>query len=215
MELFDVSNTLFTIGGQGVSFIELFAVLLGISCVFMATRGKVLNFWLGYLYNIFLFFMFMQKHLFSSMLLQPVSFVINIFGHYRWTHPKENEKDKANQLKITLLTNKERVLYIGVIVVFTFAWGLVLANLHNWFSIFPPARTPYLDACVTGLILMAQFLSAKKKLDCWALWFSVNVTNTILYISVGLKFMPIVSASYLLLAFFGFRMWRKKMNEEC
>ncbi len=45
-QLFNISNTLFTIGGQGVSLLELIAVLSGLTCVFMAVRGKVLNFWM-------------------------------------------------------------------------------------------------------------------------------------------------------------------------
>ena len=102
--MFSIDNVLFTLGGQGVSLLELLAVTAGLSCVFLATRGKVLNFWVGYLYNILLFFMFLQKHLYSSMLVQPISFIINFFGHYRWTHPAQNEKDRKEQLKITVLT---------------------------------------------------------------------------------------------------------------
>lgn len=211
--MFSIDNILFTLGGQGVSLLELLAVTAGLSCVFLATRGKVLNFWVGYLYNILLFFMFLQKHLYSSMLVQPISFVINFFGHYRWTHPANNEKDNKDQLKITLLTNGERVKLIGIVVIFTLVWGLLLSKLNVWWpDVFPMARTPYLDAFVTAFILLAQYLSAQKKLDCWGAWLVVNCTNITLYIKAGLVFMPLVSAGYLVLAFFGFAMWRKQMK---
>ena len=121
--MFSLENVIFSIGGQGISLLELLAVIAGLSCVFLATRGKVLNFWMGYLYNILLFFMFLQKHLYSSMLIQPVSFVINFFGHHRWTHPKKGEENKKHQLKVTLLSNKERVLYALLIGAFTVVWG--------------------------------------------------------------------------------------------
>lgn len=210
--MFSIENTIFSIAGQGVSFLELIAVLAGLSCVFLATRGKVLNFWIGYLYNILLFFMFMQKHLYSSMLIQPVSFVINFFGHHRWTHPGENEKDRKEQLKVTILTNKERLKFIGIVLLFTIVWGFFLSKLDLiWPDLFPMARQPFLDAFVTAFILLAQYLSAQKKLDCWGAWLIVNVTNITLYVKAGLAFMPIVSAGYLILAFFGFAMWRKQM----
>ncbi len=211
---FSLDNILFSIAGQAISYLEFTAVFLGLTCVFFATRGKVLNFWFGYAYNFMLFFMFMQKHLYSNMLLQPVSIIINIFGHYRWTKPKANEKDKKDQLKVTLLTNKERVFYLGIVLIFTLLWGMFLSNVHTWWEIFPKARAPYLDSFVTGFILLAQYLSAQKKLDCWGAWLVVNITNITLYIVAGLKFMPLVSATYLILAFFGFAMWRKKMKEE-
>ena len=120
--MFSIDNIIFSVGGQGVSLLEFVAVLSGLLCVFCATRGKVLNFWVGYLYNILLFVMFMQKHLYSSMLLQPISFAINFFGHYRWTHPKEGEKNKKSELKVSVLTNKERLMYLGIVALFTLCW---------------------------------------------------------------------------------------------
>ena len=213
--IFDINNIFFTIGGQGISFLEFFAVLTGLSCVFLASRGKVANFWIGYLYNILLFMMFMQKNLYSSMLIQPISLIINLFGHYRWTHPRENEKDGKSLLKITLLTGRQRIIILCQVAIFAFFWGLLLSKLNvYWPDLFPMARQPYLDAFVTVMILLAQLLSAQKKLDCWAIWFIVNTTNGILYIKAGLAFMPIVACGYLILAFFGFRMWRIKWIEE-
>ena len=213
--MFSIDNILFTLGGQGVSLLELLSVTAGLSCVFLATRGKVLNFWVGYLYNILLFFMFLQKHLYSSMLVQPISFVINFFGHYRWTHPAQNEKDRKEQLKISILTNRERLGLLAVVAAFTVCWGFLLSKLNIWWpDIFPMARAPFLDAFVTAFILLAQYLSAQKKLDCWGAWLVVNVTNITLYIKAGLVFMPLVSAGYLILAFFGFAMWRKQMKAQ-
>ncbi len=207
--MFSIDNIIFSVGGQGVSLLEFVAVLSGLLCVFCATRGKVLNFWVGYLYNILLFVMFMQKHLYSSMLLQPISFAINFFGHYRWTHPKEGEKNKKSELKVSVLTNKERLMYLGIVALFTACWGFFLSKLNTLFpDVFPMARQPYLDAFVTSFILLAQYLSAQKKLDCWGCWMVVNTTNIILYIRAGLAFMPIVAAGYIILAFFGFAMWK-------
>jgi len=209
--IFSINNVLFTIGGQGVSLLELISVIAGLSCVYLATRSKVANFWIGYLYNILLFFLFYQKGLYSSMLVQPISFAINFFGHYRWTHPKKGEENSKHQLKISLLSNSKRIYFVVQIIILAAIWGTALTYLDNfWPDLFSEARTPYLDAFVTMAILTAQYLSAQKKLECWAAWFTVNITTISLYILVGLVFMPIVSAAYLVLAFLGFSMWRKQ-----
>ena len=57
-------------------------------------------------------------------------------------------------------------------------------------------------------------LSAQKKMECWFAWTVVNTTNIILYILAGLVFMPVVSACYLVLAYFGYNSWRKQMKEQ-
>ena len=215
MEIFSIDYTIFTLGGVGVSLLELVAVVFGLTNVYLAGRGKSINFWFGYIYAILLFVMFIQKHLYSSMLLQPISLAFTILGHYRWTHPSKDEENRKKELKVTLLNNKQRLMYVGGIVLFTALWGLFMQWISGQFpDLFPPARRPFLDACVMGAMFTAQYLSAQKKLDCWGAWIIVNTTNIILYISAGLVFMPIVSSLYWINAVLGFTNWRKEWKKE-
>ena len=82
-----------------MSWVEIVSAILGLSCVFLAGRGSKYNFWVGYIYNVFLFVLFWRQHLYSAMLLQPVAFGINLYGHWRGTHPKEAEKNSKGDLK--------------------------------------------------------------------------------------------------------------------
>ena len=72
--------------------VDLTASVLGLTCVFLAGRNSKYNFWVGYLYTAALFVLFWQRNLYANLLLQPISLGINILGHYRWTHPRENER---------------------------------------------------------------------------------------------------------------------------
>ena len=210
--MFSIDNIIFTIWGQGLSLLELVALLTGLCSVFLAVKGKVLNFWVGYFYLALLFMMFLQKHLYSSMMLQPISLALSVFGHYRWTHPRQGEEDKKEELKVTILSWRGRCIIVVIVLAFMVAWGFFLSKLNLlWPDYFYEARQPFLDAFVTVMMLIAQYLSAQKKIDCWAFWLMVNITNGILYIMVGLVFMPVVCAVYLVLAFMGFFMWRKQM----
>ncbi len=198
-----INYTLFTIGGDTpVLLIDLVTSMAGLACVILAGRNSKYNFWVGYLYTTLLFLMFWNKHLYASILLQPISLGINILGHYRWTHPRKDEissRDR-NALKVTMLTWPQRILAVVLVFVLAGIWGWLLSFLGNrWFSgIFPADPIPYLDACVTVLILVAQYLSALKKWDCWIAWLLVNLTQMWLHISVGHVFMPVVSGLYLL-----------------
>ena len=107
-----INYTLFTLGtDRPVLLIDLITSILGLACVFLAGRRSKYNFWVGYLYTAALFVMFWNKNLYASLLLQPVSLVINIIGHYRWTHPKENEQSSkdAGALKVSMLSWTERL----------------------------------------------------------------------------------------------------------
>ena len=216
--MFSINNIIFSIGSNGVSLIELFCVISGLTCVIMAGRNNKYNFWIGYMYNILLFILFWQRHLYSAMLLQPIAFGINIFGHWRWTHPNKGEESssKKNELKVTSLTWRQRGFLAIIIFILSAIWGFVLSKLGSyWFAgIFQPDPIPYLDAFALMLTLSALFLSAQKKWDCWILWLFVNTINITLYISASLVFMPIVSALYLINGIWSLWTWYRLYKKE-
>ena len=203
--------TLFTISGDTpVLLIDLLCSLLGLTCVILAGRNSKYNFWVGYLYTFALFIMFFNKNLYASLLLQPVSLAINVLGHYRWTHPKEEEQstEDSSALKVSMLTNVQRIFVIFCVLMIAAVWGWLLD------SIFPDDPHPYLDSCVTVLILMAQFLSALKKWDCWIAWLIVNCTQIVLHLSVGNFFMSAVSTLYIVNGIISLRNWSRMYKTE-
>lgn len=197
---------LFTLGSdRPVLLIDLVTSLLGLTCVVLAGRNSRYNFWVGYVYTAALFMMFWNKSLYANLLLQPISLAINILGHYRWTHPHADEQSAADagSLRVSMLDWPARLLAVASVLIVAGLWGWTLDRL------FPADPHPYLDSCVTVLILLAQLLSAMKKWDCWVAWLLVNATQIILHLSVGHVFMPIVCALYLVNGLWSLASWMK------
>ncbi len=205
-----LDTVMFSLAGRPVLLIDLISSILGLTCVFLAGRNSKYNFWVGYLYTAALFFLFWNRNLYASLLLQPISLAINVMGHYRWTHPKADEASSgdAKALKVTMLTWAERGYALLSIIVVASLWGWILDTL------FPADPHPYLDTVVTVLILLAQLLSALKKWECWVIWLLVNITQLMLHISVGNVFMPIVSGLYLLNGLWSLSTWMKLYKKE-
>lgn len=198
-----------------MSWVEIVSALLGLSCVFLAGRGSKYNFWVGYAYNIFLFILFWNQHLYSAMILQPVSFAINLYGHWRWTHPKEEERSAADAtaLKVGSLGPKGWVASVAVVATAGALWALCLQWLpERWPDVFGADPSPWLDSYVLMVTLLAQFLSARKCWECWIVWLVVNCANIALYIVSGLYLMPLVSALYLANGIWSLVSWRKKLS---
>ncbi len=213
-----INYTLFTFAGERpVLLIDVLTAIVGFTCVFMAGRNNKYNFWVGYIYTALLFLMFWNKNLYASIILQPISLAINVLGHYRWTHPREKEESNTDHtaLKVTMLTWRQRGFAVVSIFLLAFVWGWLISLLGNKFFVgfFPADPVPYLDACVTVLILVAQYLSALKKWDCWIAWLFVNITQLTLHLSVGHVFMPIVSGLYLINGILSLYNWYKLYNK--
>ncbi len=205
-----LDTVIFELAGRPVLLIDLISSLLGLTCVFLAGRNSKYNFWVGYLYTVALFFLFWNRNLYASLLLQPVSLAINILGHYRWTHPKAGEQSSADskKLKVSLLSPAAAVICVSGTLLVAGLWGWTLDKL------FPADPHPYLDCLVTALILLAQLLSSLKKWECWIVWLLVNVTQIILHLSVGNVFMPIVCALYLVNGLWSLWSWYKLYKKQ-
>ena len=209
MDYFNI--IIFELGGRPVMLIDLLAALFGLTTVFLAGRNRKSNFYVGYIYTALLFFMFWQKNLYANLILQPISLGINIMGQYRWSHPKKSQETATGDLKVSMLTWRQRVFVVALVPTLALLWGWLMSMMGTrWFvGYFPANPLPYLDCCVTVLILTAQTLSALKKWDCWIAWLLVNVANLTLYLKAGLVFMSIVSCLYLVNGLWSLFSWYK------
>ncbi len=197
-----------------MSLLEIISALLGLSCVFLAGRGSKYNFWAGYLYNIFLLILFWRQHLYSAMILQPISFAINAYGHWRWTHPREEEKNSAGDLRISKMNAWQWANAFTVVVL----CGILWAKALQWLpvrcpDVFAPDPSPWLDSFTLMATLLAQFLSARKCWECWIVWLGINVANIFLYLSSGLYLMPVVSLLYLANGIWSLVSWKHKFDK--
>ena len=207
---------IFELGGRPVLLIDLLSAMFGLTTVFLAGRNRKSNFYGGYMYTALLFFMFWQKNLYANLILQPISLGINIMGQYRWSHPDKSQESASGDLKVSMLSWKQRMFVIALVPTLALVWGWFMSMMGTrWFvGYFPANPLPYLDCCVTVLILTAQTLSALKKWDCWVAWLFVNVANLTLFLKAGLVFMPIVSCLYLVNGIWSLFSWYKLYRHE-
>ena len=187
---------------------DIISAVLGLTTVVLAGRNSKYNFWVGYVYNIFLFLLFWQQHLVAAMVLQPVAFVINMYGHWRWTHPKEEEKSAADgkSLKVSSLSAKNWAVALIGVAFLGAVWAIVLQKETQ-------DPVPWLDSYLLMLTFLAQYLSAQKKWECWIVWLIVNIGNLTMYLLSGLHFMPIVSALYIVNGIWSLYGWKKRYDK--
>lgn len=213
MFLLDINYTIFTVLGYQMSLVELLGTLFGLWCVWLAAKGKVLNWPVGILNIIFFFALFYQVRLYSDMFLQVVFFLQTIYGWYLWTHPIKEQAKTDKELKITKLTNKNRII-IGIITLICLA-GLYkfMLNIHLILPyLFPePAFAPLRDAFVTLISIVANFIMAKKKIDCWVLWIIVDIVSCVYYFQAGIALVGLEYIIFGIIATKGFFEWRKEM----
>jgi nicotinamide mononucleotide transporter len=206
MSFFSVENIAFTVFNYPLSFVELLATLFGLVSVFLASRSNVLTWPTGILNECSLFILFFQIQLYADMFLQVFFLVVTLYGWYYWSK-HEAQKD-------TVVVGQKALLKLLILLVFsTIFMGSVVAQLHNFLPMIfqKQAASPYIDSFVTTASIIATFLLAKKILQTWVFWIIIDVVSIGLFFSRGIYFLALEYAIFLVIAFYGYFYWRKKL----
>lgn len=206
MSFFSVENIAFNVLNYPLSFVELLAAFFGLVSVFLASRSNVLTWPTGILNECSLFILFFQVQLYADMFLQVFFLVVTLYGWYYW-NKHEAQKDTMRASQNTLL---KLLLLLAFSTLFI---GSIVAQLHIFLpTIFEKqAASPYIDSFVTTASIIATFLLAKKILQTWFFWIIVDVVSIGLFFSKGIYFLALEYVIFLVIAFYGYFYWRKKL----
>ena len=75
------------------------------------------------------------------------------------------------------------------------------------------AAYPFWDNGVFAMSLAAMWLTARKKIENWMIWFVVNVISVALYALQGLGGYATLYAIYIGMAVWGYVTWRRSMTQ--
>lgn len=205
MNIFDINNTLVTVLGYDLSYIECFGTLSGLLCVWLGAKGNILNWPIGLINIICFFIIFYQVRLYSDMFLQIYFFSISIYGWIKWT--KQNQSGKP----IALLSPKSRRALVFIIILSTIVLGFIVKNIHHILpKIFPvPAAFPFIDSFIAVCSIVANVLLAKRILENWALWVLTDFICVFVYAAKHVLFISLEYGVLFIIATYGLYEWMK------
>ncbi len=191
-----------------LSFVELAGTATGLVSVWLATRASVWTWPTGILNEVFFFALFYQVQLYADMFLQCYFLIVSVYGWMYWRGGRDE------QVHVKRLSNRWRVICAVALVAGTVIVGNIMLHLHEWMpGIFAlKAAYAFPDAFTTVASILATILLARKQIETWYLWISVDVVSTVLYFLKDIRF---VSAEYLIflcLASYGLYNWKRKLN---
>lgn len=186
-----------------MSLIEIFGTLTGLITVWFAARNNIITWPFG-LINVSLFFIiFWQVNLYADMFLQIYFFSMSVYGWIFWHHQKNIIK------KISIISIRNRVYSIIIMICATAILGYLISNIHIWLPniFFKPAAYPYFDAYTTVLSIIATIWMARRIIESWVLWILVDVVAIALYFLKGIKLVSVEYLIFLIMSVYGLISW--------
>ena len=181
-----------------MQWIQWVAAIAGAVSVYLSARENIWS-WPTAIVNVGLYvFVFLESGLYSDMGLQVVYLVLSIYGWYKWLYGGAQH----TTLHVSRASTREWVVSTTVGMVFWLALGRYTSTL-------PRVAYPYLDAGLTTLSLVAQWMMTRKKLENWVLWIIADIVYVPMYVFKNLYVTAGLYAVFLVLAVIGFIDWRR------
>jgi len=215
LQFFSINNTLFTVLGYQISYIEFIGTIFNLACVILVARKNILNWPVGLVGVILFGALFYQINLYADLFEQVYFFITGIWGWYMWQAAKK-PKDDDEGIVVRRNTRTENLAWIGVIIVGTAIGTWAMSNIHNWLpALFPEAATMVLpDTATTVMSFVATILMMQRKLENWALWIAVDVIGIWLYAYKQVPFIALLYVAFLGIATGGFITWLRTYRRE-
>lgn len=208
-ELFDINTEFFNVLGYSMSYIEFFGVMTGLVAIWLSAKANIMSWPVGIINVSLSFILYYQVQLYPDMFLQAFFFVTNIMGWWRWSHPKPEEADRKDELKVSYMRKSQLVFTIITTIVGTYLLGNFASRLHDWFPIVfsEPSAYPFIDSFIMVMSIITTFYMIQKKIECWVIWIMVDLVATYLYYIKGIKFYSLEYLLFTGIAAFGLLNW--------
>lgn len=189
------------------SLLGLVTSLTGMMTVVLVAKGRISNYWFG-MVNVTLYaWLSYRNRYFGEVMLNlgyflPMQFV----GLWLWSRHRRLDAAVGDQVRVTRLSNRQRLFWLLVSVAATVGYGFVLRAMGG--------GLPFFDSTSTVLSVIAMFLMVRRVSEQWVLWITVNVVSVYMWaFAVGQTgrdvTMVVMWSAYLVNSVYGWYNWRR------
>jgi nicotinamide mononucleotide transporter len=185
-------------------FLELVAIFFGLFSVWLAKKNNILVFPTGIINTAIYVFLLWKWNLLGDMIINFYYVIMSIYGWHHWS----KKKNETSQYKIAKSTKNE-LLYSLYIFIATVA---LVIGVYLFFDKFTH-WTSYVDTFVTGIFFSGMWLMARRKIENWLFWIVGDIISIPMYFVKGYTFTSIQYLIFTIIAIYGYREWKKKLQQ--
>lgn len=187
------------------SILDLTALIVGLVYLLLEYRASIYVWIAGIVMPAVDLFLYWDAGLYGDFGLAVYYLLASIYGFIAWKFWKK--ETTTEEMPITRFPMR---LLLPVAVVFLIVWGVVWAFLQYWTN----STVPVTDSLTNALSIIGMWMLARKYVEQWMVWIVADAIYVWLYAYKGLPFKASLYTFYIIIAFFGIRAWKQKMNAQ-
>lgn len=185
----------------GMSVMELVAAGLGVVSVWLTARQNVWAWPIGAVMVAMYAVIFWRERLYADAGLQVVFFASQLYGWREWRRGRPGGEPLP-------VARTPAPLFAGLFAASVAGAAALGAALAAWTN----QDVPYWDSGIAAFSLAAQWMMARKYLECWLVWVGVDAVAVGVYWHKGLHPTAALYALFLVLAIGGYVAWRRSLS---
>ncbi len=153
------------------SIMGIISATTGVACVVLTGKGKLSAYLFGLINCVLYAIISYKAKLYGETMLNALYYVpMQFVGFYVW---KKNMNSETHEVKKKHMSNKERLIYLMVMIILTVTYGLILKQLGD--------AMPFIDSFTTVTSVIAMIISVKMFSEQWWLWTFVDIFSVYMW----------------------------------
>ena len=189
--------------------LELLGTAVGIIYLWLEYRASIYLWIAGIIMPAIYLFIYYDAGLYADFGINIYYLLIAIYGWIAWKtgFTLSNRNKKSGELPISRTPGYmwPRIVAVYIAAQLFITWILVD---------YTDSTVPIADSFTTALSIVGMWMLARKYVEQWWVWCIVDVASTALYVYKELYFTAALYAVYAIIAIFGYRKWKKMMQDE-
>ncbi|WP_090131211.1 nicotinamide riboside transporter PnuC [Limnohabitans sp. Rim11] len=188
--------------------VELAGFVLSLAMVYCNIRQIHWGWLLTILSSVLYGYVFWKTALYGQAALQVMFIVMAVWGWQKWLQGRSQSAASADMTVTDLLpiSSLQRHEWQRAGVATLLAWSFCTVVLQH----FSDSKVVGLDALITALALLGQYLLGQKKIETWWVWLAVNILTVALMVTQNLWLTALLYFVFAVLSVVGLKAWRKQ-----
>lgn len=203
--------------------IEIFCIISGLLCIWLASKEKSINYFFGIINVSLCSYLFFQNQLYGSLMLQIFFLITNIYGWYNWNNNSNNSKirylSSYKTIIIFLIISIFFIItfYIYINTIFDFLTKITIIIMKYFglkivYTNIKPNSLPFWDSCILVLSIIAMILMTHKYIENWLIWIIINLISVKIFLFQKMYIMAIEYLLLTCLSLYGYFLWSAKIK---
>lgn len=188
--------------------IAVISALCGILYTTIAGKGKTSCYIFGICGSGCYGWLAFQNALWGNLILYLCYYIPSqIFGFFSWNR---HLKKSTYEIVKTQLNLKNKIIVTVIGIIGSVLTGMILHHFHD--------SNPIIDGITTFLSILGMYLTVKRCIEQWVIWFIVNVLSFCMWLNIIISGEKVYStlvmwAVYVILAVYFYIEWKKEITD--